>query len=293
MKILQFVREMVPSFRRDDVAEKLRMLREQLEDQTIPVFEQLVGDGFAGKSKAAQDFERAFKKTVNTRFRGEWTEVTLEVLKNISANAPFFESLVEKNYSRDIVASGVTFRKAEILRLIALADFVTTYARQNLLYLLAAEGNLESHSLPNGKERPLPELKWLESNQNAFLRALNIMALKREELAEALDKVPEILINDESVITAEQTYGAVALDPFANNLLALNWNPFYWIGVRMANREKLRMDRAKNEKRALEFRIEQLRLRKQGQADAKLEKTIEFYEDEVNLLAAKIAKYEA
>lgn len=292
MKILEFLRQMVPSFKREDVTEKLRQLREALEDQTIPPHEQLVAEPVKARSKPMQDYDKAFAKAVDTPFRGNWAEVTLAVLRNILANVGFFEALVDKNYSRDIIAAGITFKKGEILRLIAIADFTATYARQQMLYLLAAEGNVDAKTLQVGKERPLPELKWLEANRAGFFRCLNLMALKSADLSKALDDIPDMIVNEDTAVNAEQTVGAVKLDPFATGLIPITWNPFYYIGVRMANREKARMDRAKNEKRAMEFRIEQLRLQARGESDAKLEKTIEFYEDEVNILAAKIAKFE-
>jgi hypothetical protein len=292
MKIIDFVRQIAPSFRRDDVAEKLRLLRECLEEQTLPPYRALLEEPIAGKSKAVQDYEKEFARYVHTQHRGNWIEVTNKVLTNISANMSVFESLVEKNYAKDIIASGVTFKKAEILRVIAFADFVVTYSRQHLLYMLAAEANVEAKTLQNGKERPLPELTWLNVNKVGYFKAMGVMAMSGKELVDAISDIPEVIINEDSATSVEQTIGKVKVDPFAANLIPVTWNPFYYIGVRMANRELARINRAKQEKRALEFRLEQLRQQKRGEHDAKLEKTIEFYEDEVNLLMAKIAKYE-
>lgn len=292
MNIIDFVRQMVPSFKRDDVAEKLRMLREALEEQTLPPFQLAADSALKGKSKAMQDYEREFSRAVDTPFRGTWLLVTQQVLLNISSLLPTLENAVEKNYAKDIVGSGLTFKKAEILRLIALADFTVTYARQHLLYMLAAEANVEAKTLQQGKERPTPELAWLTDNKAGYFKALSVLSMKGQDIFNHLEAIPEVIINDESVTTTEQTIGKVRLDPLAAGLIPITWNPFYFIGVRAANRENARINRAKQEKRALEFRLEQLRQQARGENDAKLEKTIEFYENEVNVLAAKIAKYE-
>jgi hypothetical protein len=292
MKIFDFIRQMAPVFRREDVSEKLRMLRIYLEDQTIPAYENYLTSGIKVKSKAIVEFEKQFVKNVHTQFRGNWAEVTLAVLKNISANLSAFETLADKNYAKDILSDAITFKKAEILRIFAIADFVVTYSRQNMLFLLATEANVEARTLPAGKERPLPELTWLEENQQGYFKSFPVMALKGSELLAALNSIPDIVVNEDSLATSEATIGAVKLDPLASGLIPIVWNPFYALGVRMANRENLRMDRAKAEKRAMEFRLEQLRMQERGENDARLEKTIAFYEQEVNLLASKIAKYE-
>lgn len=292
MNILSFVQQMAPCFKRDDLAEKLRMLRIDLEDHTIPAFQNFIDSGIKIKSRNLTEFEKEFDKNVKLQFRGTWAEVTIHILQNISGNLAMFETMVEKNYARDIIATGITFKKAEILRLFAIADFIVTYSRQNLLYLVASEANVEARTLQVGKERPLPELSWLGANRLGYFRALPTMALKAADLQAKINEIPDIVINDESVMTTATTVGSLKLDPLASSMIPITWNPFYYIGVRMVNREATRIERAKNEKRAIEFRLEQLRMQARGENNAKLEKTIEFYEQEVNLLAAKIAKFE-
>jgi hypothetical protein len=292
MNILEFVQQMVPSFKRDDLAEKLRMLRIFLEDQTIPAYQGFIETGIKAKSKNLVEFEKEFNKTVHLQVRGQWAEVVLATLQNISSNLSLFETLVDKNYAKDIIASGITFKKAEILRIFAIADFFVTYSRQNLLYLLASEANVEARTLQAGKERPLPELSWLDANKAGYFRSFAVVAMKAADLQRMINDIPEIVITDESVSTTSSTVGSLKLDPLASSMIPITWNPFYYIGVRMANREAARIDRAKNEKRAIEFRLEQLRMQARGENNARLEKTIEFYEQEVNILAAKISKFE-
>jgi hypothetical protein len=292
MKILEFIQQLAPCFKRDDLAEKLRMLRINLEDQTIPAYQNFIDSGIKIKSRNLVEFEKEFDKNIKLPFRGSWAEVTLHVLQNISANLSLFETLAEKNYARDIIATGITFKKAEILRLFAIADFVVTYSRQNLLFLVASEANVEARTLQSGKERPLPEMSFLEANKVGYFRCFPVMSLKATDIQSKLNDIPDIVVNEESSNTTASTIGSVKLDPMGNSMIPITWNPFYYIGVRMVNREAARMERAKNEKRAIEFRLEQLRMQARGENDAKLEKTIEFYEQEVNLLAARIAKFE-
>lgn len=293
MKILQLIQGLLPSFKRDEVADEVRALRESLEDYTIPAFEGVEKSALKKKSKVIQDYEREFSRHVKTGFRGDSFQVTRQVLEAMRGLISYLENAVEKTFSRDIIVAGLTYRKAEVLRLLTLADFTVTYARQNLLYLMAAEGNVDAKTLPAGKERPAPELKWLVDNRRAFFDCLALMAIKPSEIDRLISNIPDITVNNESEVIVAQTRSKIELDPLGANLIGIQWNPFYALGVRRANRRHARTQRAKNEKRAIEYRLEQLYRQQEQQPDAKLEKTISFYEAEVDSLASMIAKNEA
>lgn len=294
MKILQFLGSLVPTFQRDQLESQLNDLRDALVNETLPVYRTAVEDGVSFQSAAAKSYNQAFRRDVDTQFRGEALEVTLQCLTNLQANLTVLESLLEKNFSKDIVVAGLTYKKAAVLQLVMQYEFGVDYARQVLLYLLAAEANVKAKTLPAGQERPKPEIKWLQDNQKAFFEVLRVMSFRSDELNKALVAIPEMVVNADTYEGVEATQGINKLDPLKLGFIPVgNFNPFYWFGIRYANWQVARRNRAKAEKRALEMRLEQLRLQRRGTEDAKLEKLIGFYEDEVNKCAAKIAKYEA
>lgn len=295
MKAIQFLSSLVPSFKREDVSSAVDALNLSLSEETLPVYETAFNDlGSKGfNSRVGQEFEKEFARYVDTKFRGNSIEVTYFCLKSLQmGHMETLKSMVDKTFSRDIVVAGMTYKKTTVLQLIAQFDFAVTYARQNLLYLLAAEANVKAKSLPAGKERPAPEIKWLEDNRLGYFRMLGIMSLKRSEITQALDDIPDVVLTPENADITEQTLGLNKTDPLRLNLVPLGINPFYAIGIRYANWQVERNNRAKNEKRALEMRLEQLRLQRDGREDPVLEKRIAFYEDEINKLAAKIARFE-
>lgn len=293
MKVIQMIGSLLPSFKREEVADEVRSLRESLEEYTAPLFAELEKAPFKKKSKVVQDFEKEFQRSVKTRYRGDFVQVTSQVLDNVRGVISYLENAVEKTFSRDIIVAGLTYRKAEVLRLITYTDFFVTYTRQNLLYLMAAEGNVEARTLPNGKERPVPEIKWLQENRRGYFDCLNMLADNVNEMDKLIGGIPEIVVGNESEEINDIVQSRVQIDPLGGNLISVHWNPFYSMGVRRENKRHARVQRAKNEKRAIEYRIEQLYRQQQQQPDAKLEKTISFYEDEVDRLASMIAKNEA
>ena len=70
-------------------------------------------------------------------------------------------------------------------------------------------------------------------------------------------------------------------------------NLFYRIGVWKANRLAKKLNRAKQERKAVELRLEQLRQLRNNEQDPTLEDTIEKYEDMVNRLAKEVTDMES
>lgn len=294
MQVLQFIRSLAQSFQRNDITENLRLLREDLVNQTLPLYETALADlgGKQLRSKVGQDFIKKFNQSVDTPFRGDWLAVTVATMKVLQNNLDTLENLVEKNFARDVVIAGMTYQKAQILQYISYAEFFSQYARQVLLYITAAEANVQAKTLQPGKERPVPEIEWLQNNQDSFFRIFRIVVIKSTDLTKLLESIPEITITEESGPLVAQTQGPSKIDPLQFGLISLNWNPFYKVGVKWANYKIDKNNRAKAEKRAIEFRLEQLRKQASGQPDPQLELVISNYEEQVNKLAAKIAKFE-
>lgn len=294
MNVLQFLRSVLPSFKRNELSEKIRQIRDELVSHTLPPFDSAVNDfkGKGFKSKPVVAFEQEMLKAVNVPHRGSWLEITHQVLKNLQGNFDYLDGLVEKNYSHDIVVSGITFKRAQFLQYIAVASFTVDYARRFLLYALACEANQVAKSLPEGRERPLPEIKWLTDNRMAFFRSLSVMAITEKDLSHMFEQIPDIVVSEDSAQTVAQTIGRHKVDPMNFNIIPIGANPFHFIGVRWANWQATKYQRAKEEKRALEFRLEQLRGQRADVNDPRLEKSIEYYEGEVDRLAARIAKME-
>lgn len=291
-RIIDFLRQLVPSFTKDEVKEKLRLVQQALQ-KTIAVYvsaSDVFKDGY--KSKAGKDFDNDFKRIVKTRFRGNSVEVIQQVLQNIASIGDLLSGLVEKSYNKDIVVEGITYKRAEILRTLGFMDFTTTYARQLLHYLLASQANVQAKTLPAGQERPKPEIAFLNNNQAAFFQLLVTFALPPNEFSKKIDEIPDIGIGENDDTTIVPTVGIMKLDPLKNNFIPGVTPMFMNIGIWWAQRQVARYQRMVEDVRAIEYRIEQLRLQAEGKEDAMLERAIEKYEKYVDDLAEDIEKAE-
>jgi hypothetical protein len=291
-RILDFLRTLTPTFTKDEVKEKLRLVAQAL-SKTIAVYLSAANafkDGH--KSQAGQAFEANFKRSVKTNLRGNPIEVIQQILQNISNLGDLLSALVEKNYNKDVTIEGLTYKRAEILRTLGFMDFTTTYARQLLHYLLASQANVQAKTLPAGQERPKPEIEFLTQNQAAFFTLLITFALPANEILKKIDAIPDIGVGDNDEITIHPTVGLMRLDPLKNNFVPVVTPMFMNIGIWWAQRQVARYERLVEDVRVIEYRVEQLRLQAAGKEDAQLERTIAKYEEYLNDLAEKIAKAE-
>jgi hypothetical protein len=293
MRIINFLRQLVPSFTKDDVKEKLRLISQALQ-QSIACYtnaNEVLGKP-AFKSKAGKDFDSAFKRSVKVQYRGTPSEIILQILLNISGISDLLGGLIDKSYNKDIVVEGITYKRAEILRILGFMDFTVTYSRQMLHYLLVTEANVQAKTLTPGAERPKPELAFLEANQETFFRLLNTFAQADRDIVKKIEDIPDIGVGENDEITIVPTVGINRLDPLKSNFIPGVTPMFMSFGIAWAQLQVARYERMKEDVRTIEYRVEQLRLQAQGKEDAVLEKSIKKYEEYLNDLAEKIAKME-
>lgn len=293
MRIFDFLRNLIPSFTKDEVKEKLRLVSQMLQ-QTLEGYLSAVDvlgvPGF--KSRAGKEFDNDFRSKVRTPFRGTSISVIQQVLSNVTNFIDQLSPLVEKSYNRDVVVDGLTYKRAEILRTLGYLDFMVTYARQLLHYLLVVEANFQAKTLPDGRELPKPEIDWLNANRATFFRLLLTFADNYRDLIKKLDDIPDINVGENDEQTIQHTVSVSRLDPLKNNFLPGITPMFMSIGIAWTQWQVKRYERLKEDVKVIQYRIEQLRLQAQGKQDAQLERTIAKYEEYLNDLAYDIAKME-
>lgn len=291
MRIISFLRELAASFTKDDVKEKLRLVTQAIHETAttyLNASELLGKNGF--KSKAGKAFDSSFRKAVKTQHRGTPIEVIYQLLLNIDSIGDLMISMVDKNYNKDITVDGITYKRAEFIRILGFMDFTVTYARQVLHYLLVAEANIQAKTLPDGKERPKPEIDWLVNNESTFFMLLTMFSAKDRDFIKKLDDIPDIGVGEDDEQTIVPTVGIGRLDPFKSNFVPVVTPMFMSIGIWWTQRQVERYKRLKEDVRVIQFRIEQLRLQAQGKEDPQLEKTIAKYEVFLNEMAEDLAK---
>ncbi|MGG4591788.1 hypothetical protein ACLPJK_26375 [Pseudomonas aeruginosa] len=295
MRIGKFLAKLgIPLMAKNDLVEIIDITSQDINDTLLPILEDAQNVLTEFKSGPGKTWEADYKRERKQAF---WPDITA-FFQNASTCLARLREAADKQFNKDIAIDGIDYPRATILQLVGLYEFVTDYARRQISYLLAAEANVEARTLPLGKERPQGELKYLSTNKPVFFKALAVLSVKPDKLIKALDNIPEIRFDPDREDEQLATAGVATIDPLHLNFVdvggysAVNWNPFYLIGIGWASYKLKKLERLRIDKQVMQTRLEQLRLQKRGDADPILEKRIQTYEAMLDVVAKQIDKLE-
>lgn len=298
MKATDFVRSLLPTFKRNTVLDELNQLRDELTDTTLQPYkdacELLAGATFNNYFPKAT--ERAFEAALRGKMpRGEsYLDTTYRALRNLQTTIPLLIDAVEDDFGSDIAADGLTYRNATVLQLTGSLRFFLRYARSLLLVTLAAETSALGNNFDPRKQFTAAEIKWLENNRQQYFDVLSIFADDSRRVATLLEGVPELIITPESYDNARAMVGATKLDPFNLGLVADSVSFIFRIPGMIASAQVDRYNLSREELKSLELRLLRLKDQRSGvDGNARLEQEIEYTDGRVQKLRAKIAKWEA
>lgn len=296
MDIPAFLRNILPSFSRNDVLDKIHSIGQKIMKILSPSLdlanETLDESHF--KSNFSKSVAKDFRMALPANLRSETRPVTRFLPKAIK-NAQLLLEQIEQYAGRNLTASihieGISYQKATVLRLIELMDFFVDYSIRHLSYVVASETNIEDYGRPDGLAFTPDELRYLENNRGIWIK---MIAMLQEDPKVAMKKVadiPEIVLGDMDVASVPALAGAAA-DPLHLGLIPIASNIFRWVGLRVAHWEIDRYERALQEKRVIELRLESRRQRLAGNPDAATEAIVANYENELVLVRERIKDME-
>ena len=294
MQIAKLVQSLLPTFTKNRILEDINMLREELKASTLGPYKSAVGDFGTRKweSDYAKAFEKAFESGYRSRYSGNFIKPVNETLENILENLDTVARLVDVQYSNDVMRDAMNALKINLLQWVETAQFFVKYSRRLLVCTLTCEVNkinkeeAEFHGMVDA------EITWLTSNRDNYLYALNIMAVKRAELEKKFEELPDVIVNEQTVGTLNETVGSSKLDPMNFGLIPVALNPIYHIRMMVAEWQVARFNSAQAERKMLEFRILQLKQAASGKKDARLEQEIEYNQGRLDKLNFKLAEME-
>lgn len=297
MDIAGFIRDMLPSFGKKDVEEKLRMISTKVAKvlrPTLELFAETLNEA-SFKSAYAKAFMVDFLKFVPNNLRNvksPYMRVLGVVSTNIDRLVDLLEDYVSKNMGSEIHIEGITYQKASVLRVIEVLDFVVDYSSRNLSLLTASETNIEAFERPDGQATSPADQRWLIANRAAYFQALDMLFTDPKALLKQIHDIPEILIGDVEIQSVPALANGAG-DPLSLGAIPIVSHVFKWVGIRKANYDADRFERMMKEKQIIELRLEALRSRRGGEQSAQTESIIEGYESELILIRQRVAEAEA
>jgi hypothetical protein len=292
MKLTSYITALFPRLRRDIVLDDIRNTRVELVTSTLPAFTTATGllGKWKWKSEEMQGFGASFGQLVG---KGSMFETIEAGLKGSEATLMLVEMFVTKTYNEEISTEALTFRKASVLQFIEAVAFVSRFARKlaNMALVVEAIQYAEddetfTHALQPG------EVKWISENFVSFCTMFRAVSAPVKSVEETFEAIPDIIIRNADFGALKETIGESKLDPFRFGFVPVQMNPFYRLGKFQAEWQVERFNEAKDELKLVQLR--KLRLEKllAKKPDAALEHEIEYMQNRVQGLNARIARME-
>lgn len=291
MKITEYLKRLFHSISRNQITASCDKTIDSIQKHTLPAY--VTAAGFFKEHKLSSDesadFITGYKTKVGLKGGQNIVESIHDVLQRTMG---LLQSIGERSDAlfADVESTiGMTFQKATYLRLISSASFANDYARQFLNYLYAAEtSKLAPSDNPLANTLTPAERKYVEANFDNFCVIMAILAGDQKDVMEAIDDLPDAIVSEKSEQTLLGSLGSRKLDPLGfNNLIApvtlsVRWNPFYLIGILVADFQVAQYKAADDEVSLLGLRrlnLEKLHAKK---PDARLQQEIDYLANRVS-----------
>jgi hypothetical protein len=293
MKIIQFVKGLLPHFEKSKVIEDLRITIGELDSIVLDNYSQ-ASDHFRTnkiKSDKNKDLSDAFYQNFDLQRGSKQPSFVADVNKRmifIKKNAEYILESVEALFERDIIAEGLTVRKALLLRAAESVSFVSRFSI-DLLNLVYVNEAIEVNGLvEESLQLPPVTVKLVNNNITKFAKLISDYGLPNEDFKKLIQELPEIVINSKTANSVIGLYNEKDIDPFSNSyVVGFTGNPIYHIRLMVAEWQASRYKANKDKKKMLELRLLHLRLLQDKKNDPKLEQEINYIQSRID----KIGRY--
>lgn len=288
MKIIQFVKGLLPHFEKSKVIEDLRISIGELDSIVVDNYNQ-ASEHFRTnrlKSDNNKDLSDAFYKNFDLQKGSKQASFVGDISKRaafIKKNAEYVLESVEELFERDIIAEGLTVRKALLIRAAESVSFISKFS-VDLLNLVYVNEAIESNAeLEESLKLAPATVKLVNNNITKFARLLSDYGIPNDSFKKLIQELPEVVINSKTANSVMGLYNEKDIDPFANSyVVGFTGNPIYHIRLLVAEWQASRYKANKDKKKMLELRLLHLTLVQDKKNDPKLEQEIAYIQSRID-----------
>lgn len=292
MKINVFLERITGGFSRSKAVEAYVSAVKEMQDTTIPSLELFVS--FVESEPRAQKVLDRFNKDFLQRMGGGRTKFYDRILTTLRANvsqAGDVEDLITKLVPKDADTMALDGRAANLIQYTEILAFTNRYTRRLLLTFSADISKaVGGPKFDSGLAKP--EVDDLQENLNSFIVAMNTLELAAPGVERAIKNIPEFNVANSDVDAMVATHGAGKMDPLRMGFFSAKWNPILAVRMLITDRLIANYEAAKEERQALEYRIQALIDSRDGTENPQLEKAIAYQSGRLKKLNYEIAKVE-
>jgi len=194
--------------------------------------------------------------------------------------------LIEKELPELISRDIITVKQATILNIVNNYNSVALYTLDLLMYLVTLSDVKINHV---SNDMVKPKVQEIRVNMVKYANILKFFANTKN-----ISKTVSKLSNDRVIADGKDNGTLSVINPSGLTMKISGFigNPIYHVKMWLVDRQMNRYEVLKEKKRLLELKIMDLKSRSAGENNAKLEKSIQYYEDKLSNVEYKMRKVE-
>lgn len=291
MNFFNFLKSLFPTFKRDELIDGVIAIRKSVQEHSVQAYRSAVQvwGSTPFTSKEAKALEKAYRSDVGLSGKQSMIDSISIVLDN---TLRVLDLVVQKGkaiYGETEASMGLTFQKATILRIVAVADFTNKYSLDLLNYIYTVEAKATAGG-EGIDDLVKAETDALIAQFPDFCVAVNVLKVDMKSLEKALNDLPDAVVSEMTERTFIATLGSNKLDPFQVRNFSVRKSPFYFFGMMLAEHQEKKYKAKKETVELLQLRLMHLQKLRDKTQDASLDKEINYYQDRVTSLNHELEK---
>lgn len=222
------------------------------------------------------------------------SDYVADVLAHIEENiVPDLQYEINSRLGSDNYISAMKYDTFYVVRLVELCDFAVNYSALLLHYVLKMNTDEEVLSR-NGSVTEINKVTYKRLNHYLF-QYLNVCEclLNISNMKSKFQEIPPTLISSDEITSfGATTHNANTIDPFKLGFIGVAWNPAYYIGKWLADRDHTNHLERQERANVIRIRLNYLKSVQADRADPNSERRINALESELSKLEYAILKYE-
>jgi len=298
MKILEFIKNLLPHIDKTKVVEDARITIAELDNIVIPSYKNATDALKMIKLVADTNKDKTviFYRNIDLQNKSKQGSFIADIylrLPYIKENTEFLLEQVEELMERDIINEGLTAKKAILLRALGSMSFISRFSI-DLLNAVYVEESLFISKDGEETTRLSPAVtKYIDTNFPKYIKVLSEYGIPNKVFVKIIGELPEITISSKNSNGIAGLYKESDIDPFASAYISHFTNsPIYTISLMVAEWQSSRYKANKDKKRMLELRLLRLRMINEDKKDPKLQQEIDYIQGRVDRISRRLAEIE-
>lgn len=298
MKILNFIKQLLPRLDKDRVLEDLRLTSTELDTVVIPSYTH--ASEYFRSNKIKSDANKDLSDIFYRKFDLQGTSKSSTFVGDIARRLPYLrdnieyvKGLIEELMERDIIGEGLTAKKAVLLRSAEQMSFISRFATDllNLMYVneaIASDANIEENLRLSQHD-----VNMINKNIGIFSAWLSDQGIPNKDYIKLYLNIPEVVVNTRNENAIISAYKEKDLDPFSAPFVSgFTGSPIYTVRLIVAEWQSARFKANKDKKKMLELRLLHLNLINEKKNDPKIEQEIDYIRGRVERIESYIRETE-